>query len=53
MGMLMPVAGLIKVRYNGDKADIDSSFFKVRPFLYRTIFWTIKFTVIFTGTFYG
>ena len=27
--MLMPVAGLIKVRYQGDKADIDSSFFKV------------------------
>ena len=37
MGMLMPVAGLIKVRYNGDKADIDSSFFKVRP----SPFWTI------------
>jgi hypothetical protein len=52
MGMLMPVAGLIKVRYNGDKADIDSSFFKVRPCLYRTIL-TIKFTVIFTGTFYS
>ena len=28
MGMLMPVAGLVKVRY-GDKADIDSPFFKV------------------------
>ena len=27
--MLMPVAGLIKVRYK-DKADIDSPFFKVR-----------------------
>ena len=28
MGLLMPVAGLIKVRY-GEKADIDSPFFKV------------------------
>lgn len=33
MKMLMPVAGLIKVRYGGDKADIDSSFFKLH---YRT-----------------
>jgi len=33
MGMLMPVAGLIKVRYRGAKADIDSPFFKLH---YRT-----------------
>jgi len=33
MGLLMPVAGLIKVRYKGDKADIDSPFFKLH---YRT-----------------
>lgn len=33
MGLLMPVAGLIKVRYRGDKADIDSPFFKLH---YRT-----------------
>ena len=33
MKMLMPVAGLIKVRYQGDKADIDSAFFKLH---YRT-----------------
>ena len=32
MGLLMPVAGLIKVRY-GEKADIDSPFFKLH---YRT-----------------
>lgn len=31
--MLMPVAGLIKARYQGDKADIDSAFFKLH---YRT-----------------
>ena len=28
MGLLAPLAGMIKVRY-GDKADIDSPFFKV------------------------
>lgn len=33
MGLLMPVAGLIKVRYRGAKADIDSPFFKLH---YRT-----------------
>ena len=33
MNMLMPLAGLIKVRYRGDKADIDSPFFKLH---YRT-----------------
>jgi len=33
MGLLMPVVGLIKVRYRGAKADIDSSFFKLH---YRT-----------------
>jgi hypothetical protein len=33
MGLLMPVAGLIKVRYRGSKADIDSPFFKLH---YRT-----------------
>lgn len=33
MGLLMPVAGLIKVRYRGAKADIDSNFFKLH---YRT-----------------
>jgi len=33
MGLLMPVAGLIKARYRGEKADIDSSFFKLH---YRT-----------------
>eukprot|EP00095_Tigriopus_kingsejongensis_P011022 maker-scaffold109_size355148-snap-gene-0.18 protein:Tk11022 transcript:maker-scaffold109_size355148-snap-gene-0.18-mRNA-1 annotation:"innexin inx3" len=33
MGLLMPVAGLIKVRYRGEKADIDSPFFKLH---YRT-----------------
>jgi len=38
MGMLMPVAGLIKVRYNGDKADIDSSFFKLHYRTTTTIF---------------
>ena len=29
MNMLMPLAGLIKVRYRGEKADIDSPFFKL------------------------
>ena len=38
MGMLMPVAGLIKVRYNGDKADIDSTFFKLHYRTTTTIF---------------
>ena len=38
MGMLMPVAGLVKVRYNGDKADIDSSFFKLHYRTTTTIF---------------
>lgn len=33
MGLLMPVAGLIKVRFRGAKADIDSAFFKLH---YRT-----------------
>lgn len=33
MGLLMPVAGLIKARTKGDKADIDSPFFKLH---YRT-----------------
>jgi len=33
MGLLMPVAGLIKARYRGEKADIDSGFFKLH---YRT-----------------
>lgn len=33
MGLLMPVVGLIKVRYRGAKADIDSNFFKLH---YRT-----------------
>ena len=33
MKLLMPLAGLIKARYKGDKADIDSSFFKLH---YRT-----------------
>jgi len=33
MGLLMPVAGLIKARYRGEKADIDSPFFKLH---YRT-----------------
>jgi len=32
-GLLMPVAGLLKVRYLGNKADIDSPFFKLH---YRT-----------------
>jgi len=33
MKLLMPLAGLIKARYKGDKADIDSAFFKLH---YRT-----------------
>lgn len=33
LGLLAPVAGLIKVRYRGAKADIDSPFFKLH---YRT-----------------
>lgn len=33
MALLMPVAGLVKVRYRGEKADIDSAFFKLH---YRT-----------------
>ena len=33
MGLLMPVAGLIKARYRGAKAEIDSPFFKLH---YRT-----------------
>jgi len=33
MGLLMPVAGLIKARYRGEKAEIDSPFFKLH---YRT-----------------
>lgn len=33
MNLLMPVAGLIKARYRGEKADIDSQFFKLH---YRT-----------------
>jgi hypothetical protein len=33
MGLLMPVAGMLKVRYGGDRADIDSPFFKLH---YRT-----------------
>ena len=33
MGLLMPVAGLIKARYKGAKAEIDSPFFKLH---YRT-----------------
>lgn len=41
MGLLMPVAGLIKVRYRGDKADIDSPFFKLH---YRT-----TSTILFIG----
>ena len=41
MGMLMPLAGLIKVRYRGEKADIDSPFFKLH---YR-----ITCTLLFIG----
>jgi hypothetical protein len=37
MGLLAPLAGLIKVRY-GEKADIDSPFFKV----FKTIFSCFK-----------
>jgi len=33
MGLLMPVAGLVKARYRGAKAEIDSPFFKLH---YRT-----------------
>jgi hypothetical protein len=33
IGLLMPLAGLVKVRYRGEKADIDSPFFKLH---YRT-----------------
>lgn len=33
MGLLMPVAGMIKIRYRGGKADIDSQVFKLH---YRT-----------------
>ena len=33
MGLLAPLGGLIKVRYRGAKADIDSPFFKLH---YRT-----------------
>lgn len=40
MDLLMPVAGLIKARYRGEKADIDSPFFKLH---YRTTA-TILFT---------
>jgi len=33
MGLLMPVAGLIKARYRGEKAEVDTPFFKLH---YRT-----------------
>ena len=33
MGLLMPVAGLVKARYRGRKAEIESPFFKLH---YRT-----------------
>ena len=33
MGLLMPVAGLVKARYRGQKAEIESPFFKLH---YRT-----------------
>ena len=42
MKLLGPVAGLIKVRMGGDKADIDSTFFKLH---YRT-----TTTILFIGT---
>lgn len=52
MKLLAPVAGLIKVRYQGDKADIDSAFFKMH---YRTTatFFFISTILVTANSFIG